>query len=72
MIESGLQEGQYRVYVEPPQEILTPPPMGGPPMTPPKQYPSIPEKYRQASTSGLLATVEPKSSGNTFTFDLKP
>jgi hypothetical protein len=72
VIDKGLKEGQYRVYVEPPPEVMTPPPRGGPPNTPPKVYENVPQKYRQAATSGLLATVEPKTSGNKFEFDLKP
>lgn len=71
VVDKGLLEGQYRVFIEPPPEILTPPPAGGPPMTPPKLYPNVPEKYRQASTSGLLATVEATKSGNVFKFDMK-
>lgn len=72
VVDSGLREGQYRVYIEPPPTVLSPPPAGGPPMDKPKTYENFPEKYRQASTSGLLVTVEPKSSGNTFEFDMKP
>jgi hypothetical protein len=72
VVDSGLREGQYRVYIEPPPTVLTPPPPGGPPMDKPKTYPNVPEKYRQAATSGLLATVEAKSSGNTFKFDMQP
>lgn len=70
VMDSGLQEGQYRVYIEPPPMFMTPPPPGGPPKLPAKKYPNFPEKYRQAATSGLLATVEPKS--NKFEFDMKP
>ncbi len=72
LVSSGLREGQYRVYIEPPPTVLTPPPPGGPPMDKPKVFVNFPDKYRQASTSGLLATVEPKSSGNNFEFDMKP
>ncbi|HEY0982976.1 MULTISPECIES: carboxypeptidase regulatory-like domain-containing protein [unclassified Schlesneria] len=72
IMDKGLIEGQYRVYVEPPPSVLTPPPPGGPPKTPPKTYPNFPVKYRQAATSGLLATVEPTRSGNTFKFDMQP
>jgi predicted small lipoprotein YifL len=72
VMDKGLVEGQYRVYIEPPPTIMTPPPPGGPPKTPPKVFPNFPEKYRQAATSGLLATVEAKSSGNTFKFDMLP
>lgn len=71
VIEKGLVEGQYRVFIEPPQTIKKPPPPGGPPMDPPKSFPNVPEKYRQASTSGLVATVEADASGNTFEFDMQ-
>ncbi len=70
VVDRGLREGQYRVYIEPPPTFMTPPPPGGPPKIAAKTYPNFPEKYRQAATSGILATVEPK--GNMFEFDMKP
>lgn len=72
VMDAGLREGQYRVYIEPPPHVMTPPPPGGPPKDKPKTYEEFPEKYRQASTSGLLATVEANKSGNVFDFDMTP
>lgn len=67
----GLVSGDYSVYVEPPEQYTTPPPAGGMQnLPPPKEYPNIPEKYRQVITSDLKAPV--KSKPNKFEFDMKP
>lgn len=66
----GLTEGSYQVFVAPPEQFTTPPQAGGPPMTPKKEFPNIPPKYRQAATSGFTAVV--KSGDNKFEFDMVP
>lgn len=63
----GLPEGTYAVAVLPP---VVKAPLG--PMTSVKQqaYPSIPNKYRTPSTSGLSFVV--KSDENRFDVDMAP
>lgn len=67
--ESGLVEledvvlGNYSVAVAPP-ELATP---DNP--APEKEYPNLPQKYRDISKSPLKAEV--KAGSNEFTFDLK-
>jgi hypothetical protein len=63
---NGLPEGTYAVAVVPPRVnspvgTMTPPPL--------PEYPDIPEKYRQPSTSGLTLTVKP--GGNPFDIDMQ-
>ncbi|MDB5388217.1 MAG: hypothetical protein JWM11_3863 [Planctomycetaceae bacterium] len=66
----GLETGEYQVFVEPPPAFLSPPQMGGPPMEKPKEYPNIPQKYRQAATSGFKVTVDGKKTD--LKFDMLP
>ena len=62
----GLPEGTYQVAIVPPRPDR---PLG--PMAPskPVEFPNIPEKYRQPSTSGLTLTVKP--GRNNFDVDMQ-
>ena len=64
----GLPEGTYAVAIMPPRIDLPPGTIRPPPQPP--QYPDIPNKYRQPSTSGLNLTV--KSGKNDFDVDMQP
>lgn len=66
----GLQALDYQVYIEPPQHITTPPPPGGPSMEKPKDYPNIPQKYREARTTEFKYTVT--GAKKDLEFDMKP
>lgn len=65
---AGLPLGVYQVRVRPP---LQPLPSGIVQTAPkPKQYPNIPEKYREYQTSGLTLTVN--EGQNQLDIDMKP
>jgi hypothetical protein len=64
---AGLPLGAYKVCVTPPPEFY---PIGQPAPPKPKQYPNIPEKYRNYQTSGLTVTVQ--DGENPFDIDMKP
>ena len=51
----GLPTGKYEVYLMPPAQEIAP--GDRPPFPPPKAYPNIPAKFRDAKTSGLSVTV---------------
>jgi hypothetical protein len=63
----GLPEGTYSVCVVPPRAKL---PLGAMTPPPPPKFPDIPEKYRDASTSGLSLTVKP--GNNRFDINMEP
>jgi hypothetical protein len=67
----GVSVGTYRVCVCPPLPALPPMSAGNPPTTTEtKQYPNIPQKYRNPATSGLNLTV--KQGENPFDIAMQP
>jgi hypothetical protein len=64
----GLPVGTYQVSVCPPPPPF--PPIGSTVIPPPKPYPNIPQKYRDANTSGLTLTVKPGE--NVFDIVMQP
>jgi hypothetical protein len=58
----GLLPGKYNVGVE---CWITPPSMGGPPAKS-----CVPVKFSNASTSGIVLTIEPGEKRKTFDFDV--
>ncbi|MBN2291123.1 MAG: carboxypeptidase regulatory-like domain-containing protein [Pirellulales bacterium] len=63
---AGLPPGEYQVTVNPP--VLDAPMGAGPVQIP--VYPNIPQKYRNAKTSGLTLTVT--EEGSTLNIDMQP
>jgi hypothetical protein len=65
---AGLPPGVYRVAVTPPLAQMP----SDPAKTVPKlrEFPNIPTKYRDVSTSGLTLTLEP--GGSRFDVDMQP
>lgn len=66
----GLEEGEYKVYIDPPSPFTSPPGPGGPPMTKPKEYLNIPQKYRQAATTEFSVVIDGEKKD--LEFDMKP
>jgi hypothetical protein len=66
----GLQAGEYKVFVSPPELHTTPPPAGGPSMEKPKEYPNIPPRYRQAATTEFKVEIDGEKKD--LEFDMKP
>jgi hypothetical protein len=64
---AGLPLGDYTVWVTPPPPVPTP--ISAPPQ-PANSYDNIPQKYRNAQTSGLKLTV--KEGQNQLDIDMKP
>jgi hypothetical protein len=62
----GLPPGNYKVAIQPP--LFVAPVSAGPP-PPAKEYPNIPEKYRNPESSGLTATI--KDGENELNFDMQ-
>jgi len=66
---AGLPPGNYQVSVNPP--VFDAPMAGGnQPMPKIPTFPNIPQRYRNAKTSGLTLTVTEK--GSTLDIDMKP
>jgi hypothetical protein len=65
---AGLPPGRYKVAVTPPLAQMPSDPSKG--MPKPRDFPNIPTKYRDVSTSGLTLTLEP--GGDRFDVDMQP
>ncbi len=63
---AGLPLGSYKVCVSPPLVLH---PIGAKVLPKPKQYPNIPVKYRNYTTSGLTVTII--DGDNLFYIDMK-
>lgn len=57
-IETGIPVGEYSVFVTPPETEMAPGDTGDMGEAPVKQYPNIPERYRDASTSPIKVTIK--------------
>ena len=64
----GLPVGTYRVCVRPPDPLLPPIGSNAPPKV--KEYPNIPQRYREYETSGLTVTV--KQGKNSLDIAMQP
>jgi len=64
-VAGELRTGEYEVAVQPPP---APPPLEMPKTPAPAATVNIPQKFRDAKTSGLKATIKP--GANTADFDL--
>lgn len=64
----GLREGEYAVAIMPPPADMPFDPTQQPPK--PQSYPSIPQKYRDPTTSGLTTTI--KAEANHYNIDMQP
>lgn len=66
----GVEAGEYQVFISAPPSVTGPPsPAANMEI---KVFPDYPQKYSQALTSGLTATVEAKEEGNTYSFEMVP
>ena len=65
---AGLPPGTYQVSISPPVEDLPLGPVQASPQ--PKEYPNIPERYRDPQTSGL--TLRVRAEANRLDVDMQP